>query len=346
MTKNLTMRKIICCMLMVMLMITLIPAQTANAAAKSYKAVEVTTSYAYEGEMVKPETLAYCQGMYFWMEFVDDCDGMYPRLWCSHDKTGKGEVLLADSKDLQIEHELDEPGYVPPQQIDTWILSNGSYVYFIVKDTIAENARLYQVMCDGRGLTEVAAIPHLDDGTGRLLNYYDGQIYYYRDWDDDMLNFHRDIYSISVKTGKTYKRVSDVGPFWATTKASTRYIACHSENPDTYWKVYIYDCKEKTKESIGKAVSLSVISQKLHYGIKRDDGGYYIYKEALSGRGKRTRVTTLKSAEGLGQITSKYVYWYKFDSNYDRVFYRYNMETQKSSKISQDKFKEYNYTWY
>ena len=76
----------ICCMLMVMLMITLIPAQTANAAAKSYKAVEVTTSY------------AYCQGMYFWMEFVDDCDGMYPRLWCSHDKTGKGEVLLADSK--------------------------------------------------------------------------------------------------------------------------------------------------------------------------------------------------------------------------------------------------------
>lgn len=336
-----------CCMLMVILMITLIPAQPAEAAAKTYKAVEVPSTITYQGEkMAIPEKLAYCQGMYFWMEHVDECEGLYPRLWCSHDKTGKGAVLLVDSKELQIKHELDEPGYVPPQQIDIWILSNGSSVYFIVDDMVAENARLYYVMCDGRGLDLIAEIPHLEDGNGRLLSYYNGQIYYYTDWEDDMFTFHRDIYSISLKTGKTYKRVSNVSPYRTTTKVSTRYIACRGESSDNYLKTYIYDCKEKTKEGLGRVTSLSVVSKKLYYGAYRDAGGFYIYKEALSGRGKRTRVATLKNAYDLGDITSKYVYWYKFDNNNNHVYYRYNLETKKSSKISKDKFKDYDYTWY
>ena len=336
-------------MLMVMLMITLIPVRPAEAAVKTYKAVEITaiTSTIPGDEMVIPEKLTYCQGMYFWMELLDECEGMYTRLWCSHDKTGKGAILLADAQKLQVEHVLDEPGYVPPQHIDLTILSNGSYVYFVIKDSVAQNGRLYQVMCDARGLTQVAELPNLYQ-TGRLVNYYNGQVYYYAMWSDDILNYNYVIYSASVKTGNVYKRRSNAEPYRTTTKTNTRYIAYTNMNYDSanYRKIYIYDCKEKTAQSIGKAVSLSVVSQKLHYGIQRNDGGYYIYKEALSGREKRTLVTTLKSAEGLGKITSTYIYWYKFDNNFNRVYYRYNMETKKSSKISQEKFKEYDYTWY
>ncbi len=349
MTKNLTMRKMFCCMLMVILMITLIPAQPAEAAAKYYKAAEITaiTSTISGDEMIIPEKLTYCQGLYFWMECLEECEGMYTRLWCSPDKTGKGAILLADGRDLQVEHVSDEPGYIPPQQIDFTILSNGTGVYFVMKDRQAWNGRLYYVMFDGRGLDQIAELPNLYE-TGRLINYYNGQVYYYAMWSDDILNYNYVIYSASVKTGNVYKRRTNAEPYRTTTKASTRYIAYTNKNYNSanYWKTYIYDCEEKTAECIGKAISLSVVDKKLYYGISREDGGVYIYKEALSGRGKRTRVVTLKNAAGLGNITSKYVYWYKYDNNNNHVYYRYNLETKKSSKISKDKFKDYDYTWY
>lgn len=340
---SLTLRRTVCCVLMAVLMICLIPAQTADAAAKAYKHVDPNTPEKGEpGDIATAKNPAYCQGKYFWFEYPGTiCE--YPKLMCSSKKGGKG-VCIIDTAAYQ-------GGFGPEVPVDRrhrgimGLMTNGTYVYFGMRDLSTGNNTVYRIKCDGTGRKVIGEIPKMENGN--FISVYNGQIYYFAEWDGwsgENYKHYRKIGSLSVKTGKVYNRKNNAVPH-KVDNLDDRYIAYTNENykSENYGKTYIYDCKEKTTECLGKIVSPRVSKGKLYYAVAcGEEVGYDIYKEAVSGRGKRTLAATLEEACCIDQISNKYIYW----MNYDYEPYRYNIETEKSIKVKIENYKQTSSSWY
>lgn len=324
-------------------MIAILPVQPAEAATKAYKTVDPNTPH--NGDPTGPDRAtadnpAYTQGKYFWFEYPGViCE--YPKLMCSSKKGGKGAVCVINTADYQGGFSSDVPVDRRHRGI-VGLLTNGTYLYFGMRDLYTGDTQVYRIKCDGTGLKKITKIPQM--GNGYFISYYNGQIYYYMEWEDENYATHRNIRSVSLKTGKIYNRKSNAEPY-DVKNSGGRYIAYTNENYESknYNKTYIYDCKEKTTECIGNPINLRVSDGKLYYALEREEGGYDVYREAISGRGEPVHVATLKNANSIGQIGSKYIYW-------DKVFYedcyRYNVETGKSKKVDIKDYKFDHGIWY
>ena len=333
---SLTLRRTVCCILIAVLMICLIPAQTADAATKAYKHVDPNTPEKGEpGEIASAKNPACCQGKYFWFEYPGTiCE--YPKLMCSSKKGGKG-VCIIDTAAYQ-------GGFGPEVPVDRrhrgiiGLMTNGTYVYFSMRDLSTGNATVYRIKCDGTGRKVIGEIPKI--GNGNFISCYNGQIYYYTDWEGyvgEKYEHYQKMGSISVKTGKVYNRKNYASPY-EVDNLDDRYIAYTNVNwnGNNAGKTYIYDCKEKTTAGLGKIEEPRVSKGELYYAVSCGEKvGYNIYKEEVSGRGKRTLVAVLEEARYIGQISNKYIYW--MDDDFEH--YRYNIETGKSVKVKSENYK-------
>lgn len=333
-------------LMVIVLIVSFMPMQQAYAASstKAYKSVQ--TDYLTEGESWVPtssETPAACQGLYFWTENIELSDGIYYKLYCSKNSDGTNPVCIIDTTKLQKEHVLDEPGYYPPQNFDKFILTNGTWVYFILHDSFDGIARLYKVKYNSTKPTYITDLPDEKSYT-YLLSLYDNRIYFQNEYTDGLISVFRDLCSVSLSNNKVSTHRSDAQVF-SVGSSSARYIYYKGCNYDksSYNKTYVYDCKEKTAANLGTTDAHRISNGKLYYAkanSTKTNGGYKIYKTGISGRGSKTLVINLKKADSVGMISSKYVYWTKRNTDtYDNIYYRCNIKTKESKKISEQSYK-------
>lgn len=328
---SLAMRMLVAFMISVII-ITFMPAQSAFAAsAKTYKNVEISN------------TPVSCQNLYLWTENVEKSDGLYSNLFCSKKSDGSDAVCVADTALLQVEHVYEE-GYHPPQNFREKVLTNGTWIYFLMLDTFDDTARLYKVKYNSSKPTLVAEIPN--SGSSQLLTLYNNRIYFQCESSEPM-NTDRSICSVSLSSAKIKTHRSKVDAFSPKNSSSSRYIYYRNYNFESsnFLSTMIYDCKEGTSSNLGRTDSHCVVKGKLYYAkpiSSTISSGFKIYKANLSGRGTKTKVVTLKSASSVGTINSSYIYWKKYDgSTVSDICYRYSFKTKTSKKISESDYKYY-----
>ncbi len=328
---SLAMRILIAFMISVII-ITFMPTQCAFAAsAKAYKNVEISN------------TPVSCQNLYLWTENVEKSDGLYSNLFCSKKSDGSNAVCIADTALLQVEHVYDE-GYYPPQNFRNKILTNGTWIYFLMLDTFDDTARLYKVKYNSSKPALVAEIPN--GGSAQLLTLYNNRIYFQCESSQPM-NTDRSICSVSLSSAKIKTHRSKVDVFSPKNSSSSRYIYYRNNNFDSsnFSSTMIYDCKEGTSSNLGRTESHCIVNGKLYYAkpvSSTSSSGFKIYKANLSGRGTKTKVVTLKSASSIGTINSSFVYWKKYDgSTVSDIYYRYSFKTKTSKRISESDYKFY-----
>lgn len=334
-------------LMVIVLIVSFMPMQEAYAASstKAYKSVR--TDYLTEGESWVPtssETPAACQGLYFWTENIELSDGMYYKLYCSKNSDGTNPVCIIDTTLLQKEHILDGPGYYPPQSFDKFILTNGTWIYFIMHDSFDDTARLYKVKYNSTKPVYITDLPD-ESGYTYLISLYGNRIYFQNEYTDELIRVIRDLCSVSLSNNKISTHRSDAQVFSVGSGSSARYIYYKGCNYDksSYNKAYVYDCKEKTAVNLGTTDAHRISKGKLYYAkanSTKTNGGYKIYKTGISGRGTKTLVVNLKKADSVGMISSTYVYWAKRNTDtYDNIYYRYNIKTKESKKISEQSYK-------
>ncbi|MDO4555576.1 MAG: hypothetical protein Q4B70_10560, partial [Lachnospiraceae bacterium] len=108
--------------------------------------------------------------------------------------------------------------------------------------------------------------------------------------------------------------------------------------------LYSYNCKTGKKRKIASSISTSqLVGKRIYYAVSNGNGTYNIYNVNLAGGNKKTIVKKLK-AFSFGIFDSKYIYYNIYDSNTSATtYYRYNIKTKKSQKISES---QYLSVWY
>lgn len=255
-----------------------------------------------------------CGNYYFWYT-SGETEGDTCKVYCSKQKTGKGTLLF----------EADE--FYSSQLL----LTNDSTVYYTKIYDNYKKSSIYRVNILGQKRGKIKSFPYI----AWLQNMYGKTIYYNR------VAENNNLYTLSLDTKKPKicakncsVRYADGGRYMYLGDTSERY------------GFKVYDCKNKKiirgvkKPSKGYKLYRVIVSDKklfVAFSCSQESGfTYKIYKYNLDGT-KGKLIKTLKNTHQLGSISSRYIYYAKWNSG--AGYYRYTIKTKKSVRISQEQYK-------
>lgn len=233
-------------------------------------------------------------------------------LYASTSKTGNGKVIVESSKSIPLYQRF---------------VTNGSVLYY--SETDSNFAYIYSVKMNGKNKKLIGKVKN---GYG-IEGYYNGNLYVI-----DSKIGSMNTYRLNIKT-KKWKCIQKGAAPYAQYKEYMLLL-----NDDLRGNAYVFNCKTEKSVKISSKVQipggLSFVSGKIYYSESINNSSVKIKSCSLNGKNKKTIAAKLY-ADHMGKITSKYVYYIKYRDNginYDYEFYRYDIKTKKSKKISESKF--------
>lgn len=236
----------------------------------------------------------------------------------STSKKGKGKVIARASKGRTI------GGFV----------SDGATVYYPEIDKKTSSGYIYSIKINGKKRTYIGKVKKIFAG---VLACNNGNLYI---GCNDFGNGSYDTYRLNIKTKKGKIVLKNAAPMITPSRQYKHYVIFMGlplhENYGWSCDAYIFNSKtEKAVKISNKAFSgsLNFSSGKVYYAEYIDGKSVRIKCCSPAGKSKKTLVKKL-SADLVGTITSKYVYYMK-----DNKYYRYDLKTKKLKRISENKYK-------
>lgn len=233
-------------------------------------------------------------------------------LYASTSKTGKGKAIAKAPKGHSI-----EGGF----------LSDGSTVFYTEFDLDEKKPfdRIYSVKINGKKRTLIAKVKKVYS----IQAYYNGNLYI-ACGDFGSLGTYR----LNTKTKKGKNILKDATPF---DQYKQYLLFANGGLSGESHNAYIFNCKTEKAVKISNKVmmgELNFASGKVYYAEKVNGTSVRIKSCSLTGKNKKILVPKLSAdIYNIGKITSKYVDYMK-----DNKYYRYNIKTKKSKKISKNEF--------
>lgn len=252
---------------------------------------------------------------YIWRDDSSRC------LYISTSKSGNGKVLVKPSAGRQIE---------------SGQISDGSTVYYVETKTSEYYGNctgyVYRIKVNGSGKKQIGKLKNISEPTA----YYNGNLYFTCIDKNDPTLMHT--YRMNVKNGATKRAIKNV---YVSGQKGQYLLARPNTGALMPLPLYVYNCKTGKAVCITKKGGTANFSgSKIYYSefVKESYGGsdniFRIRSCTLSGKGKKTLANNIK-ATYTGMTTSKYAYYYVYNSSSDQKYYRYNLKTKKKSRISQ-----------
>ena len=311
---------------LVMIILLGMAVQTAYADAASYEAIKVSDLKEVGDEANKTKLK---NGGLIWVE--DDMNGMDHHDVCYQKEEGGDVYLILDYFDLLEYNDV--------------IITNGQKFYYASKwyseYGMPPKYTIHQLDL-GKGRKDVKTVEgeaylYGETDTLTLAGYYDGNLYYSL---SGSLSWNEPgrLYKVNVKTGKSSRVYKNFSAFPAT--GNGRYIYGYTLDTKTGEKdkFAIYDCKQGKKvRNIDKSVYYAeVMNGKLYFyeDFNFETFKYSVYEASLSGK-DRKRILRVNEA---GDMYNNRIYYGMEKEDGTTQYYRYNVKTEKKSKIDSSKY--------
>ncbi len=251
-------------------------------------------------------------------------DNSFRYLYIATSKSGNGRVLTEASDGRRIATQI----------------SDGSVVYYVETGDSDQNGNYTSYICrikvDGSGKKQIGALKNVST----LTAYYKGNLYLSCHDENYVILLHT--YRMNVKNGAVKRVMKNA---CVSDQKGQYLLARPNSGALGPLALYVYNCKTgKATRITKKGGSANFSGKKIYYAeyvgdpFSRSGSTFRIRRCSLSGKGKKTLANKIK-AEYTGMLTSKYAYYFYYDSNSNQIFYRYNLKTKKKAKVSQKKFK-------
>lgn len=219
--------------------------------------------------------------------------------------------------------------------LSSWILSNGSKVYYSYKDTQTGKYKIYRMDVNGKNkkLIKTMSESYLNKNytqssygeyTLSLSSVYNNKLYCV--WGNGYWGKGR-LYSVSLKDGyKVTRRAGDFSPYAGYSSGGSRYLYGFS---DSKQGLRVYDCKsDKIIRTIsGRSIgTVGVKKGKLCY-TELTDNGMKFYAASLSGKNKTLLLEI--DFRNPGYFDPEHVYY--MDDDWTK--YRYDVATKEHVKL-------------
>lgn len=263
-----------------------------------------------------------------WAQSEDETESTSgDRLYVFNMDTGKGKKKLHECK--------------PGEHFGSQLLTDGSVVYYTVYNDNKKSTQLYSVGIDGKNKTKLKTF---SSNRVFLASVYNKQIYYTKADPDNYLSSN--LYSLSLKTGKIYKRQDgftlSIGghDYDGYSTGRSRYI--YGRHVEYYnWHYEIYDCKTKTVvHKFDNSVCEPYVLGNYLYYTERDypygESRDHLYRSSLNGDNKELLGVVETSYKLLGYFSTSVIYYYEM---YKANYFKYYVKTGKTVKITPEQFK-------
>ena len=284
-------KHIFCGMLIVCLMVSVIPAEDADAAAKKFR--RGTSMYDENYFLTSSENRVEINGLYFWH------DSEKERLFCSKSADGKGTELHLSS-------------FSAGRRLETMMLTDGTWVYYVLDDYEKNRSYICREKYDGTGFQKVVTF---NDAflNPQLVSIYNNVLYYNLQTFNTEGPYGDKLYSVGLKSGTKKLRTSKLRVSYST--GSSRYLYGTSKSESGTITLKAYDCKEKKVNKIvafksGEGGILGTYDGKLYYYKGHSEtNDITVYRTTLSGTGKRIKVVTLPTTYMTADLVENRIYF-------------------------------------
>lgn len=254
---------------------------------------------------IYPEVKKEKVGKYYLWSY--DSGGNNYKVYASTSKKGKGKVIAKNITGCSD------------------ILTDGNVVYYPVRKP--DGAYVYSVKMNGKNRKLVGK---LKDGLASVSVYYDGKIYFRSAGNGTLC--------LDLKSKKWKWIRKDAQPNGSFGEYLFLTRSYHADGAK-----YIFNCRTEKSVKISDLPGsvVGVASGKVYFtervGEKRYHQGYshlLVKTCSLDGKNLKTFMKLSGGNYGTIKITSKYMYYSKFDKSYNYKYYRYNIKTKKTKKIT------------
>ena len=284
------MKHIFCWGLILCLLVSVIPAGEADAAAKKF--VRGTPMYDEDYYLTSSERRVEVNGLYFWHDYENE------RLFCSKSADGKAYELHLSS--------------FSSRKLETMILTDGTWVYYILDDYANDRSYICREKYDGTGFQKVVTFNSAFQNP-QLVSIYKNVLYYNLQTFHTTAPYGDKLYSVGLKSGTKKLRTSKLRVSYST--GSGRYIYGTSKSESGTITLKAYDCKEKKVNKIvafksGEGGILGIYDGKLYYYKGHPEtNDITVYRTTLSGTGKRIKAATLPTQFMTADMVENRIYF-------------------------------------